>query len=135
MDEQECIKMDVALGCFVRSCLRGWMASTPELLPHEVLVRDFNAIIKAGLSAKVENPHGKTARDVCNHLYQTAWTNATSEEKKYLPLVQKRIVEGNLSDLIRQNVSRAMQNADSTDAIRKVYSTLIRCLITNQLYS
>jgi gamma-glutamyl:cysteine ligase YbdK (ATP-grasp superfamily) len=135
MDEQECIKMDVALGCFIRACLRSWMVSKPELLPHDLLVRDLNAIIKAGLSAKVEHPYGKTARDICTHLYQTAWANATPEEKMYLPLVQKRIVDGNLSDLIRQNVNKAMRHVDSTDAIRKIYSTLIRCLITNQPYS
>ena len=53
MDEQECIKSDVALACFVRAALRGLIASNAELLPHDVLVKDFNAVIKDGLNAKV----------------------------------------------------------------------------------
>jgi carboxylate-amine ligase len=36
MDEQECIKSDVALACFVRAALRGLITSNAELLPREV---------------------------------------------------------------------------------------------------
>ena len=67
MDEQECIKSDVALACFVRAALRGLIASEAELLPHDVLVKDFNAVIKDGLNAEVSSPLGKTARQVCQH--------------------------------------------------------------------
>ena len=49
MDEQECVKSDVALACFVRAALRGLIASNAELLPHDVLVKDLNAVIKDGL--------------------------------------------------------------------------------------
>ncbi len=134
MDEQECIKADVALSCFIRSCLRGMLDAEVELLSHEVLVEDFNTVRKDGLHAKVKNSHGPTARDVCRHFYRLAWANASPEEKQYLPLVEKRIENGNLSDCIRKNVSKAAQHSDSTDAIVKVYSTLIRCLVTNQPY-
>jgi gamma-glutamyl:cysteine ligase YbdK (ATP-grasp superfamily) len=134
MDEQECIKADVALSCFVRACLRGLLDTKPELLEHEALVSDFNAVLKGGLSALVVHPHGPTARDVCRYLYGLAWANATSEEKQYLPRVQTRIENGNLSDLIRQNVTKAAQHSDCTDAIVKVYSNLIKCLVTNQPY-
>ena len=70
MDEQECVKSDVALACFVRAALRGLIASNAELLPHAALVKDFNAVIKDGLNAKVSSPHGKTARQVMPILLQ-----------------------------------------------------------------
>ncbi len=61
MDEQECVKSDVALACFVRATLRGLIASDAELLPHDILVKDFNAVIADGLNAKVSSPNVKTA--------------------------------------------------------------------------
>ncbi len=100
MDEQECIKSDVALACFVRAALRGLNASNVELLSHDVLVKDFNKVIKDGLNAEVSNPHGKTARQVCQNYLKIAIEHATEDEKKYLWLVKKRIEEGSLSELI-----------------------------------
>jgi carboxylate-amine ligase len=134
MDEQECIKSDVALGCFVRAVLRGLMLTEPELLPHELLVSDFNSVIENGLSAEVRNPHGFTARRVCKYLFDIAWKNAQKEERKYLPLVKRRIDTGNLSDIIRKNVQKKAQHTDFNEAIVDVYSTLIKCLVTNQPY-
>ncbi len=134
MDEQECIKSDVALSCFVRASLRGLIQGEPELLPHDLLVSDFNAILENGLDAKVLNSHGPTARQVCKHLFDIAWANADTEEKNYLPLIQKRIESGNLSDIIRQNISKKAQRTDLKEAIVTVYSTLIKCLENNQPY-
>ncbi|MEM2916830.1 MAG: glutamate-cysteine ligase family protein, partial [Candidatus Bathyarchaeia archaeon] len=91
MDEQECIKSDVALGCFIRALLRGLTTkNNTQLLPHNLLVKDFNAVIKQGLKAKVSHPKGPTAQHVCNYFYHVAWENATQEEKKYLPNIEKR---------------------------------------------
>jgi glutamate---cysteine ligase / carboxylate-amine ligase len=134
MDEQECVKADVALACFVRSALRGLIASNCELLAHDTLVKDFNAIVKDGLNAEVSNPHGKWARQVCQYYLKVAFEYATEDEKKYLWLVEKRIIEGSLSDLIRANVSRRAQKTDFHQAIVDVYSTLIKCLSDNQIY-
>ncbi len=134
MDEQECIKADVALSCFVRATLRGFMNINAELLPYSVLVSDFNEAIAKGLEAKVSNPQGPTARQVCQNLLKVAWANATEEEKEYLPLVQKRISEGNLSDIIRKRVFRRAQRTSLEEAIIDVYSKLVRCLVNNQPY-
>ena len=84
MDEQECIKSDVALSCFIRATLKGLIALKAELLPHEQLVRDFNAIVKEGLNAKVSNPNGKTARQVCQYYLNLAQEYADEDEKRYL---------------------------------------------------
>jgi gamma-glutamyl:cysteine ligase YbdK (ATP-grasp superfamily) len=134
MDEQECIKSDVALSCFVRASIRGLMNSKAEVLPHSVLVSDFNAVLSKGLNANVLNPKGSTARQVCQQLFDVAWENATEEEKTYLPLVQKRIAQGNLSDVIKERVLRKAQRTDLKEAIVSVYSTLIKCLASNQPY-
>jgi hypothetical protein len=132
MDEQECVKSDVALACFVRSALRGLIADNAELLPHELLVRDFNAVIKDGLNTKVASSNGKTARQVCQHYLKIATQNADTDEKKYLPLVKRRIEEGNLSDLIRTRVQRRAEKTVYHEAIVDVYSTLINCLRNNE---
>ncbi len=134
MDEQECVKSDVALSCFIRAALRGLLSRQAEQLPHELLVNNLNAVIKNGLNAEVQNPHGSTAHQVCQHLYNLAWANATAEEKKYLPIIKRRIDGGNLSDLIRERVSKRAQRTDFAEAIRDVYSTLIKCLANNQPY-
>lgn len=134
MDEQECIKSDVALSCFVRAALRGLLAEKAELLPHDILVRDFNSIIKDGLNAKVEHPNGKTAWQACQHYLNLATRHADEEEKKYLWLVGRRLEEGNLSELIRQRVAQRAQKTTFKEAILDIYSTLIRCLHDNQPY-
>ena len=134
MDEQECVKSDVALSCFIRAALRGLIANQVELLPHQLLVKDFNSVMAKGLNAKVHHPNGETARQVCQHLFSLALQNAEEDEKKYLWIVKKRIENGNLSDLIRERILKKAQKADLGEAIRSVYSTLIKCLANNQPY-
>jgi gamma-glutamyl:cysteine ligase YbdK (ATP-grasp superfamily) len=134
MDEQECVKSDVSLSCFVRAALRGLISSKAELLPHDLLVSDFNSALTSGLDAKVQNPRGPTARQVCQYLFDLAWANADKEEKKYLPIVQKRIENGSLSELIRERVLKKAKKTDLKEAILSVYSTLIKCLADNQPY-
>jgi gamma-glutamyl:cysteine ligase YbdK (ATP-grasp superfamily) len=133
MDEQECVKSDVALSCFIRSLLRG-LINEKKILPFHVLVADYNAIVKKGLNAAVLNPHGKTAKDACRYLLKKAWENASETEKKYLPVVQKRIEEGNLSEIIREKVLRKAQKTNLREAIIDVYSKLMKSLIDNQPY-
>ena len=134
IDEQDCVKSDVALSCFVRAALRGLIAAKAEPLPHEILVNDFNSVIAQGLNAEVKHPRGGTARKVCQSFLRLASENAEAEEKKYLWLIEKRIAEGNLSELIRERVSRKTQKTDLEEAIRSVYSTLVNCLANNQPY-
>ncbi len=135
MDEQECVKSDVALSCFIRATLRGMLSGDAEPLLHEILVRDFNSVITDGLNAAVLHPTGKTARQVLQHFLSLAMENATHDEKKYLPIVKKRIDDGSLSDLIRERILKKAQKTDLAEAIASVYSMLIKCLADNQPYS
>jgi gamma-glutamyl:cysteine ligase YbdK (ATP-grasp superfamily) len=134
MDEQECVKSDVALACFVRAALRGLITLNAELLPRGVLVKDLDAVIKDGLNAHVSNSHGKTAKQVCQYYLKIATENADEDEKKYLWLVKKRIEEGSLSELIHANVARRAEKTDFHQAVVDVYSTLINCLSNNEIY-
>ena len=134
MDEQECVKSDVALACFVRAALRGLIASNAPLMPRDLLLKDFNAVVKEGLNAEVSNPNGKTARQVCQHYLKMALKHADEDEKKYLWLVKKRIEEGSLSERIRANVARRAEKTDFHQAIVDVYSRLIKCLSNNEIY-
>ena len=134
MDEQECVKSDVALSCFIRALLRGLMERKAELLPHEILVKDFNSVIRMGLNAKVVHPNGQTARQVCRYFFKIAWQNATEEEKKYLSIIEKRIEHGNLSEIIKKKVQEKVRKTDFKEAVISVYSTLIKSLIDNQPY-
>lgn len=134
MDEQECIKSDVALSCFVRSVLRGLIADNTKLLSHDLLVSDFNAIIKEGLNAKISNPDGKTAKQVCQRYLWLAEKYSDENEKKYLWLIRKRLECGSLSDVICERVAKRAQKTDFREAIIDVYSTLIKCLLDNEPY-
>ncbi|HLE74665.1 MAG TPA: glutamate-cysteine ligase family protein [Candidatus Bathyarchaeia archaeon] len=134
MDEQECVKSDVALSCFIRAALRGLIAERAAPLPHQLLVQDFNSVMAEGLNAKVLHPNGETARQVCQHLFNLASENAEEDEKKYLWVVKKKIESGNLSELIRKRIAKKAQKTDLEEAILSVYSTLIKCLADNQPY-
>lgn len=132
MDEQECIKSDVALSCYIRALLRGLMRMNWQLLPIEVLVADFRAVIRDGLNAKVLNPEGPTARHVCKRFLCIAWENATDEEKAYLPLIEKRIENGSLSEVIREKVLVRTQKTDFREAVVDVYTQLLNSLKNNK---
>ena len=134
MDEQECIKSDVALSCFVRAALRGLLNSEPEFLPHAVLVQDLKAVIRNGLDATVHHPKGRTVRHICEYLYKIAQANASEDEKKYLSIVRRRIESGNLSETLRERVMKRSQRTSLKEAIVDVYSELADSLAKNQPY-
>jgi gamma-glutamyl:cysteine ligase YbdK (ATP-grasp superfamily) len=131
MDEQDCIKSDVAVSCFIRALLRGLLDENPQLLPYEVLVKDYDSVVAGGLRA---NPSGRPARAVCQTFYEKAWKNASKEEKKYLSLVKKRIDKGNLSEIIHEAVQKKAQKTSFKEAVISVYSKLSESLIQNQPY-
>ncbi|MEM3596586.1 MAG: glutamate-cysteine ligase family protein [Candidatus Bathyarchaeia archaeon] len=134
MDEQECIKSDVALSCFIRAALKGIIRENGTLVPRETLVKDFNSIVRDGLNAKVTHPFGQTARQVCKRLLKIAWENASEEERGYLPILEKRTEQGNLSEIIRDHILRRAQKTNLKEAIVGVYSKLIKSLINNEPY-
>jgi gamma-glutamyl:cysteine ligase YbdK (ATP-grasp superfamily) len=134
LDEQESVKADVALSCFIRAALRGILLDAEyPYLAHPTLVQNFKHVLRNGLRARVQHPRGKTAGEVCRHLLQIALSNATDEERKYLPIIKQRIDGGNLSDIILRNVAKKTQKTDLKEAIFVAYSHLADCLEKNQV--
>jgi hypothetical protein len=72
----------------------------------EVLVKDLNSVIAKGLEADIGPTDGRTAPKVCQHLFQVAQENASKAEKKYLPIVKRRIDSGSLSERIHERVEK-----------------------------
>ena len=135
LDEQECVKSDVALSCFIRATLRGILKDNEyPYLPHKILVENLNNVVRHGLDAHVHHPRGKTARHVCRYLMKIALKNATKEEKRYLPIIKKRIDVGNLSNIILREVAEKSRKTDFDEAIFSVYSSLADCLEKNKVY-
>jgi hypothetical protein len=110
------------------------MNKDTKLLSHRILVQDLKAVIAKGLTATVHHPHRETARQVCEHYYRIALENATEDEKKYLPIIQKRIERGNLSEILRERVEEKSCRTDFKEAIIEVYSELEESLANNQPY-
>jgi len=135
MDEQECVKMDVALSCFIRAVLRGWMRTEFSHQSRDVLINNYKAIVKDGLEAIVDHPAGECAREVCLSFLDTAKHNATTEEKKYLSLIDDRITKGNLANLILRDVAISASERNFHDSVVEVYLRLIKCLQGNTPYS
>jgi hypothetical protein len=100
---------------------------------HETLVQNFKQVLRKGLQASVQHPERKTAREVCLHLFKIASSNATAEEKRYLPIVKQRIECGNLSDIILRSVAQKAQKTDLEEAIISVYSRFADCLEKNKV--
>ena len=110
------------------------MALNNEPLPHQLLVNDYNAIIKNGLEAESLHPAGKTAKQVCQYFLKIASKYADEKEKKYLWIIEKRINEGSLSKVIRRKILARSQKTTFDEAIINVYSNLAKCLSDNQPY-
>lgn len=135
LDEQESVKSDVALSCFIRAILRGFLTE-PEYphVAHNILLEDFAQVMKKGLKAHVLHPKGRTAKQVCHYLFEIAQRNATKEEREYLPIIKSRIERGSLSDLLLKKVGNKSQKTDLKQAIFSVYSELADCLEKNRVY-
>ncbi len=133
MDEQECVKSDVALSCFLRAALRGLMEDE-NCFQSDLLINDLNASIEHGLDADVLYPNASTAREVCLKLCKIAENYSTDEERDYLKIVKDRILFGNLSDIILKKIKEKSKRKEFSDALFSVYSSLSECLSNNKLF-
>ena len=105
-----------------------------QLLPHGLLVEDFNSVMKDGLRTRVLHPMGPTAHDVCKYFYKLATENSSDEEKSYLPLIKKRIEGGSLSESIARDVKKKSQRTEMREAILETYLNIARSLKDNTPY-
>lgn len=116
LDEQECVHSDMAVCAFTRSLVR--CRTLPVPTDREVLIDLLNEVIKEGTS---------TIRNDLERLYSIAWDHATDDEKKYLPVIQKRIINGNLAELIRDRF-------ENDGDILPIMADMAQCLRHNHSY-
>jgi glutamate---cysteine ligase / carboxylate-amine ligase len=95
LDEQDCIRSDMAVCAFIRSLLR--CGSLPIDTDQEaLLVLTEDAIQRGTVGIRPE----------LFRLYERAWSHATPDERLYLPVIRSRIEHGSLAELIRDRFER-----------------------------
>jgi len=116
LDEQDCIRSDMAVCAFIRSLLR--CGSLPVETDQDTLLDLTEGAIQRGTAG---------LRPELQKLYTMAWGHATAEERLYLPFIWDRIEHGSLAELVRDRYERERK-------IVPVLSDLARCLRENVPY-
>jgi len=114
LDEQECIRSDMAVAAFVRSLLRCRRLDLPT--DRETLIMLLNDAIRHGTAA---------FRPELERLYTAAYDSATADERQYLPVIRERIRHGSLAELVRKSVSGG-------SPVTPLLTELSSCLRTNR---
>jgi hypothetical protein len=95
LDEQDCIRSDMAVCAFIRSLLR--CRSLPVETDQDMLLALTEDAIRDGTVA---------FRPELQQLYTRAWDHATPEERLYLPVIEDRIEHGSLAEIVRERFLR-----------------------------
>ncbi|MDD1682057.1 MAG: glutamate-cysteine ligase family protein, partial [Methanoregula sp.] len=95
LDEQDCIRSDMAVCAFIRSLMR--CPSLPVETDQDALLALTEDAVHEGTAA---------FRPELQQLYTRAWGQATDEERRYLPFISQRIKEGSLGEIIRERYER-----------------------------
>jgi gamma-glutamyl:cysteine ligase YbdK (ATP-grasp superfamily) len=113
LDEQECLRSDIAVTAFLHSLLR-----SSDLDPEE-----DEGILRDLLEHAIE---GGTAglREELLRLHTLAEASATNEELAYLPVVKRRIENGSVAELMTERLR------DGEDVMALLWQ-MERCLMTN----
>ena len=117
LDEQECIRSDMAVCAFVRSLLR-CRSLNPESDQSALLALTDRAVQKGTEDLRPE----------LNRLYDAAWRCATEEEREYLPVIRQRIAQGSLAERISRRFEKERE-------IVPILADLAMCLKTNTPYN
>jgi gamma-glutamyl:cysteine ligase YbdK (ATP-grasp superfamily) len=148
LDSQECPKMDIAFAVFIRAALKLMVRRMQQgqlpLPRHSMLVSDFNRAVRGGSRAEVAAPHLRpwlgfsrrppTARQILLGLLRQCESEISKGEMDYYPLIEHRIITGNLSETIRREIDRrkARTNRRLPAIIHGIYEELAECLEQNR---
>jgi gamma-glutamyl:cysteine ligase YbdK (ATP-grasp superfamily) len=116
LDEQECIRSDMAVCAFVRALLR--CRSLPVETEQEALLSLTEEAIREGTAA---------FRPELERLYAQAWQRATGDERQYLPVIENRILQGSLAEQIDARYRREKD-------LVPILDDLAHCLLSNNPY-
>lgn len=112
VDEQECLRSDMAATAFVLALLRADLEMEED---HDMLLEMNEAAVRKATAS---------CRPELLRLYATALRSATTEEASYLPLIKRRIEQGSVAELMHQRVKDGAEPRD-------VAKDMARCLREN----
>ena len=112
LDEQECVRSDMAVCAFVRGLLRCRQLPVTD---HEHLISLLDDAIKRGTEEIHSDPE---------QMYAYAWKHATGDERVYLPVIRDRIENGSLAEQMRDRLEQG-------DDIVTIMGEMARCLRDN----
>jgi gamma-glutamylcysteine synthetase len=117
IDEQECLHSDMAFSAFLLALLRTDLALEEDESTLLAMLEDAMRCGVAGMRPELER------------LLAAAEKSATIEEKRYLPLVAKRIEQGSLAEIMVQKLK------EETDGrIEPILEQMQWCLKENRPY-
>ncbi len=93
IDEQECLHSDMAISAFLLALLRSDLELEEEEGHLLAMLEDAMRHGVAGMRPELEK------------LFRIAQKSATEEEKRYLPVVAKRIEQGSLAEVMVQKLN------------------------------
>jgi gamma-glutamyl:cysteine ligase YbdK (ATP-grasp superfamily) len=114
-DEQECVRSDMAVTAFVLALLRAELQMEED---HEALLELTEVAIAKGTMG---------LRPELRRLYRAAYQASNPEERPYLALIEKRIEEGSIAELMCQRVQEG-------DKVGEVALAMASCLRNNRPY-
>ena len=116
LDEQECIRSDMAFVALVAALLR--CPVLPVESDHDGLLSLTETAIRKGTAG---------LRPELEALYRRAWEQATAEERQYLPVIEDRIARGSLAERIADRFRKEK-------AIIPILEDMAHCLRANTPY-
>ena len=117
IDEQECLHSDMAFSAFLLALLRSDLVLEED---ESTLLAMLEDAMHRGVAAM---------RPELERLFAAAEKSATIEEKRYLPLVAKRIEQGSLAEIMVQRLK------DTDERIEPLLEQMQWCLKENRPYS
>ncbi len=120
IDEQECLHSDMAFSAFLLALLRSDLLLEEN---EESLLAMLESAMRRGTAG---------LRPELERLLGQAEKSATTEERRYLPLVAKRIEQGSLAELM---VEKLQETGAGEEEIKDLMRQMQWCLKENRPYS
>lgn len=116
IDEQECVRSDMAICAFLRALVRA--RDIPIETDRDILLDLTELAIQKGT---------RKVQPELERLLTYAWNAATIEEKKYLPIIEDRIIHGSIAEQMQKELKK-------TGDMTEIIANMGDALRTNQPY-
>lgn len=117
IDEQECVKSDMAVCAFLRALVRA--EDVPVETDRDILIDLTEVAIRKGT---------RTLQPELERLLACARNSATKEERKYLQIIENRIINGSIAERLRNRFK-------DTVNLTEIMVSMEEALRTNQPYT